>query len=168
MSNIALSSQGSKYTDEDRQRALVEYSIVGHVPTIAKTLNIPERTLKDWKQKDWWVDELAKVRLENKDLIDAKLTGLVVSGFEAMQDRMTLGDHHLTKDGDIVRVPVKLRDAATASGIAFDKLRLIRNEPTSIKAESTDSRLNQLAEKVRELQAGGNKVISGESEEVKD
>jgi hypothetical protein len=37
----------------------------------------------------------------------------------------------------------------------------MRNLPTSIKAESTDARLNQLAEKVRELQ-GGMVTIEGE------
>jgi hypothetical protein len=61
---------------------------------------------------------------------------------------------------------MKGRDLATVFGITFDKRQIIRNLPTSIKAESTDSRLSQLAEKVRELQAGGNKVISGDVEEV--
>ena len=61
---------------------------------------------------------------------------------------------------------MKGRDLATVFGITFDKRQIIRNLPTSIKAESTDTRLNALADKVRELQAGGNKVILGESEIV--
>lgn len=167
MSNIAPYSNGSQYTDEDRRRALVEFSIIGHTPTVSKNLNIPESTLKDWKKTEWWEEAYNAIRLENKELIESKVTGLIVSGFDAMQDRMTNGDYHLLKDGSKIRVPVKLRDAATATGISFDKLRLLNNEPTSIKAESTDSRLNLLAEKVRELSAGQNKVISGDAEEVK-
>lgn len=159
MSNLAATCQGSQYTDEDRRRALVEFSIIGHVPTVSINLNIPESTLKDWKRSEWWEEAYNDIRLQNKELIETKVTKLIVSGFDAMQDRMTNGDHHLTKDGDIVRVPVKLRDAATATGISFDKLRLLNNEPTSIKAESTDTRLNSLAEKVRELQAGSSKII---------
>jgi len=46
------------------------------------------------------------------------------------------------------------RDLATTTGIMFDKRQIMRNLPTSIKAESTDSRLNDLATKVRELQGG--------------
>lgn len=167
MSQLAETSSGSSYTDDDRRRAISEYAVIGHIPTVSKNINIPESTLKDWRKKDWWEASLIELRHETKDIIDAKLTGLIVSGFKAMQDRIDNGDTYITKDGKQALVPVKLRDIAVASGVAFDKLRLLRNEPTSIKAESADSRLNQLAEKVRILQAGGNNVISGDSEEVK-
>lgn len=168
MSQLAPTSSGSQYSDDDRRQAIVEFAVVGHIPTVSKSLDIPERTLRGWRKTEWWDAQLAEISQENKELIDAKLTKLVVSGFTVMQDRMDSGDTVITKDGEQVLKPVTLRDASTATGIAYDKLRLHRNEPTSIKAESTDSRLNQLADKVRELQAGGNKVISGESEEVKD
>lgn len=167
MSNLAETSQGSKYSDDDRRQAITEYAVYGHIPTVSKNLNIPETTLTDWRKKDWWEAALEEVRDLNKDVIDAHLTGLVISGFKSMQDRIDNGDHYVTKDGDHARIPVKLRDVSTASGIAYDKLRLHRNQPTSIKAESADSRLNSLADKVRELQAGGNKVINGDAEEAK-
>ena len=158
--------RGSKYSNEDRRRAAVEYAIHGTLSKTSESTGIPERTLYDWKETDWWVSQVNEVRELNKDLFDAKLEQLALRGFESMLERIEHGDEYITKDGEKARKKVSLRDLATASGIAYDKMRLHRNQPTSIKAESTDARLNQLAEKVRELQ-GGMVTIEGESEEIK-
>lgn len=174
MSAIAPTSSGSQYTDEQRRQAIVEYAVQGSIPQTAKNVGIPERTLYDWKKKDWWEDSVAEIREQNKDLIDAQLEQLAIKGFQAMAERIEHGDAYIGKEiqkdaetgaeklVEVVKYkPVSLRDLSTASGIAYDKMRLHRNQPTSIKAESTDDRLNSLAEKVRELQ-GGMVTIEGE------
>jgi len=153
MSQLAQNN-GGRYTDEDRRRALVEYAVSGSITRTAENVNIPERTLYDWKEKEWWVSEVARFREENKEMIDAQLEQLAISGFQAMQNRIDHGDTYVKKDGTTALKPVSLRDLSTASGIAYDKLRLHRNMPSVIRSESTSERLNQLADKVRELQAG--------------
>jgi len=161
MSLMAI-SQGSKYSDEDMRRAALEYSIHGNITRVSEITNIPDSTLCDWKKHDWWDTLIGEYRERNKDLIDAQLEQLAIKGFQAMHDRIDHGDTYITKDGKQARKPVSLRDVSTASGIAYDKLRLHRNQATTIRAESTDARLTQLADKVRELQ-GGMVTIEGET-----
>ena len=165
MSQLVENTSGSKYSDQDRRQAAMEYAIHGTLSKTSEHTGIPERTLYDWKESEWWLDAVNDLREQNKDLIDAQLEQLAIKGFQAMAERIEHGDEYITKDGEKGRRKVSLRDLATASGIAYDKMRLHRNQPTSIKAESTDARLNQLAEKVRELQGGmvtidqeGNKI----------
>lgn len=164
MANV--SSFGSKYTHEQRIEAVAHYAVTGNITKTAELCGIPARTINDWKlNADWWVDAVAKVREEQKDEIDANLSRILSKSTAALEDRIDQGDEYITKDGERARKAVSARDLATVTGIMFDKRQIMRNLPTTIKAESTDARLNQLAEKVRELQ-GGMVTIEGESEEI--
>ena len=165
MSQLAETSQGSKYSDEDRRLAIVEYAVHGSLAKVVEHTGIPQQTLSGWKKTDWWVDHLSEVRLQNKDIIESGYEQAILIGLEAIQDRMVHGDTYITRDGEQDKKPVSLRDLSTATGIAYDKLRLHRNLPTSIKAESTDARLNSLADKVRELQ-GGMVTIDGKTGKI--
>ena len=166
MSNISLCSNGSQYSNEDRREAAAHYVVHGVMSKVSKLTNISETTLSGWKKNDWWVELTEGIRREKSDQIDSSITRILEASTAQLEDRIVNGDEIVGKDGEKLRLAMKGRDLATVFGITFDKRQIIRNLPTSIKAESTDSRLNQLAEKVRELQAGGNKVISGESEVV--
>lgn len=152
----------SKYSHDDRMRALGEYAIHGTCTQVEKYTGIPNQTVNDWTKQEWWIAELKIVRELNKTAIESKYEQIVLKGLDAQLDRLNKGDPYMTKatddDGvttDVVAYkPVAYRDLVVGSGIGFDKMRLIRNEPTSIKAESTDARLDNLAQKVRELQGG--------------
>jgi hypothetical protein len=168
MSSIAPNTPGSQYTDEDRRTAAAHYVLLGNASKVSELTNIPRTTLHDWTKNDWWLELTESIRKEKSDEIDAGITRILDASTAALEDRIKNGDDVITKDGTHDRQLMKGRDLATVFGITFDKRQIIRNLPTSIKAESTDSRLNMLAEKVRELSAGQNKVISGESKEVED
>ena len=165
MSNIAPCSNGSQYSDEDRREAAAHYVLLGNAQKVSELTNIPHRTINDWRQKDWWVALTATIRLEKSDEIDASITRILDSSTEQLLDRIEHGDEvSVDKEGNVLKLAMKGRDLATVFGITFDKRQIIRNLPTSIKAESTDSRLNSLADKVRELQAGSSNVINHEPE----
>ena len=163
---LSPSNSTSQYSDEDRREAASHYVLHGVMSKVSKLTNIPKTTLQDWKNSDWWEPLTVSIRTEKSDQIDSSITRILEASTAQLEDRIVNGDEILGKDGETLRLAMKGRDLATVFGITFDKRQIIRNLPTSIKAESTDSRLNQLAEKVRELSAGQNKVISGESEEV--
>lgn len=166
MSAIAKTSQGSKYTDEQRREVIAHYAVYGSLTKVSELTNIPINTICHWRNhSDWWVDAVAKVREEQKDEIDASLSRILQKSTQRLEERLDVGDAYITKDGEKAFKEVSARDLATVTGIMFDKRQIMRNLPTSIKAESTDARLNQLAEKVRELQGGmvtidqeGNKI----------
>lgn len=165
---LSPSNSTSQYSDEDRREAAAHYVLHGVMSKVSKLTGIAEGTLSDWKNKsDWWVGLTEAIRIEKSDQIDSSITRILEASTAQLEDRIVNGDEVIGKDGDKLKLAMKGRDLATVFGITFDKRQIIRNLPTSIKAESTDSRLNTLAEKVRELQAGGNNVILGDTEEVK-
>ena len=145
----SLTKQGSKYSDEDRRRVVVEYFITGSMSKVAKSTGIPRRTLNDWKKTDWWDEVVATVRHEKGEELDANLTKLIDSAFDQAQDRVDNGDFRVAKDGTLIRVPMGGRDLVIAGATVYDKQRLHRNEPTSISSNSGNDRV--LADQLRQL-----------------
>lgn len=165
---LSPSNSTSQYTDEDRREAASHYVLLGNAKKVSEITNIPNTTLHDWTKTDWWQGLTESIRKEKSDEIDASITNILDASTEQLLDRIKHGDEvSVDKEGNVLKLAMKGRDLATVFGITFDKRQIIRNLPTSIKAESTDSRLNMLADKVRELAAGQNKVINGDAGEVK-
>ena len=148
-----LVKPGSKYSDEDRRRAVVEYCVLGNTKKVAKTTGIPRTTINDWKKTDWWDEEIVKVRHEIDDQILAQnLTNAMKAGDE-LADRIENGDQKLLKvkraikhddgsveiseDYELRAEPMKGRDLAVVTGIVQDKARIQLNLPTSITQSSS-------------------------------
>ena len=45
---------GSKYDNQRRMEAAVNYMVTGSLTKAAKACGIPLTTLFDWKKTDWW------------------------------------------------------------------------------------------------------------------
>ena len=172
--------QGSKYTDEDRQRVAMEFFVTGNMTRVAENTGIPRTTLIDWKKTEWW-DELAvKLRQEKGEELDANLTKLIDSAFEQAQDRVDNGDFRLVKtkkaikhddgslevseDYELKRVPMGGKELTISAATAYDKQRLHRNEPTSIRADSTSaqSKIDYFEKIERDYQLKKANSIDGE------
>ena len=166
----SLAKQGSKYTDEDRRKVVVEYFVTGNMKEVSRRVNIPRTTLNSWKESDWWDEETVKVRHEKGDEFDANLSKLIDSAFGQTQDRVDNGDYRVNKDGELIRVPMSGRDLVITGGTVYDKQRLHRNEATSItsNANSQDAALKfleQIADTYREKHRQVNS-IEGDCEEI--
>ncbi len=114
---------GSKYTDQDRRQAAIQYAIEGNLSQIERDTGIPNETLSYWKSNnEAWAETVARVREETDDKVlaeGAKIIELAQARtIEAMPDATAL-------------------QAATIGGIWIDKTRLIRNQPTSIRGDSS-------------------------------
>ena len=149
----SLTKQGSKYSDEDRRRVVVEYFITGSISKVAKSTGIPRRTINDWKNTDWWHDVVAMVRHEKGEEFDANLTKLIDVAFVEAEDRIKNGDFRLVKtkkaikhedgslevaeDYELKRVPMGGKELVISGATVYDKRQLHRNQPTSIKSESS-------------------------------
>ena len=75
MSNMV--SMGSKYTDEQRTEAAIQYAISGNMKSVAKTIGIPRTTLVGWKQADWWNELVVTAHHEKADEHRARYSELV-------------------------------------------------------------------------------------------
>ena len=97
----------------------------------------------------------AELRTEKSDFIIATLDRIIIEAFEATIDRLEHGDVILHR-GEPIRVPVKGKDAAIIGAIAFDRLRSLRNQPTSVKGDGES--MDQLLERFRQIAREENKV----------
>ncbi len=113
--------QGSKYTDDQRKQAAMQYAVDGLLSKIEQEQGIPQQTLSDWKQTEWWVEIVSEVRLQKEGELDAKLTKLIDNSYDHALDELENGN-------------VTYSQALVGGSIAFDKQRILRNQPTSITA----------------------------------
>lgn len=146
-------SEGSKYTDEQRRHAVLNYALLGNIVAVAESTGIPQTTLYEWKNNtEWWGELLVTVRDQKQDEIDALYTRGIHRAAERALDKI--------EDPD-----AKLLDLVKTTAILFDKRQLVRNQPTSIKADSQQSLLNRISEGLAKLAQGGQLI---EGEVVKD
>jgi len=157
----------SKYSDEDRRRAVVEYCVSGLMTKVSTVTGIPDTTLATWKNKsDWWEELTATVRSEISERILAQNLTNATSASEALADRIKNGDQKLLKvkkaikhddgsvevseDYELRAEPMKGRDLAVVTGIVQDKAMRGMGLPTHIH-QSSDAQRKSFIEEFREI-----------------
>ena len=146
MSQLTTAS-GSKYTDQDRQRVIASYAVLGNQVQTAKAEGIPRVTVNDWVNSEWGIELLKQVRHETQDEFIAGYTNIIRANLGAQVDRLDNGDVvGLDDDGKPLRQPVRYRDLVVGAGIAVDKLRLLSNQATSITV--TDNALINISKQL--------------------
>jgi len=140
---------GSKYTDEQRTEAAIQYAVLGNMKTVAKAIGLPRTTLNDWKKTDWWQELVKDVQTEKNVEQRAKYSRIVDKAQQQTLD--------------------KLPDANAAQAHliacqATDKVRIHDGMPTSISG-NMDTR--ELAEMCKELSRTmrDHRVVSVQSKE---
>ena len=134
--------KGSKYTDEDRRKAVVLYLVLGTDTAVAKESGYPRRTICAWRNSDWWEQEAATVSHEIEDKLRASLRKVAVEGTQLALDAIRSKE----LDG---------KAAMITAGIAYDKLRLSENRPTSISGNvggGIQAKLEEISDQVLELE----------------
>ncbi len=145
----------SKYSDEDRRRAVVEYCVSGLMSKVSECTDIPETTLSSWKNKsDWWDDQVAAVRSEIGERITAQNMEIATRANELVLDSIKNGDEKLVWDKKkekhvIKRVKMNGKEASVTSGIAQDKARRDMGLPTHIHAQSADAQIRTFIDEFR-------------------
>ncbi len=129
------------YSDDRKAEILAAVDANGgNVKDTADQLGIPSQTIDYWKQGHVHADVL-KIRDEKHLPLADRLEALAHQLVDVLPDKIP--------DASLVQ-------AATAMAIAIDKMRLLREQPTSIpgKAELSDdelfTRLRRLAERVKQ------------------
>ena len=74
-----------------------------------------------------------EIKTEFGEKIKYKFAEIINESADQTLDRLQNGDViRDTKTGELIRIPIKGRDAAIIGAVAFDKLRLAENQPTNI------------------------------------
>ena len=138
-----LVHSGSKYCDQVRRQAVLEYAIYGSFTRVAKSMDIPRQTLSAWGRTDWWKPLLSEVEHEKNTEIAAGLGRIVEKAISETEDRLENGDVYVAQ-GKVTRAPVKAKDAVLIGAVAIDKRQLLLNKPTSISGSSGSKKIEGL------------------------
>jgi transposase-like protein len=133
-----------QYSDSQKAEALAAVDANGgNVSATAAALGIPQKTLDCWFRKRGVNPEVAQMRLGKKEDLADRLEDLAHK----------LLDSATAKIGD-----ANLSNVTVALGISIDKMRLLREQPTSITAALTDDeradRVAALLERARARRDG--------------
>ena len=145
----------SKYSDDKRRQAVVEYCVNGLMTKVSESTGIPETTLATWKNKTvWWDDLVVSVRSEINEQILSQNMKIATKAGERVLDSLENGDEKLVWDknkNEYVKILLKPtgKDASIMGGISQDKARVQLNLPTSITGKATS--IDDLAQEFNKL-----------------
>lgn len=104
------------YEWSDKTKACQLYMLNGNMRIVSEVTEIPYDTLSDWKRSDWWPTLVEEIRAAKRAKTGVKLSNIIDSSLEVLQDRLENGDWVLNnKTGQMQRRPVSMRDVTTAT-----------------------------------------------------
>ena len=154
-----------KYDLETRYKVATALVTSGNSKAASAQTHVPASTIRHWAQNDEdFILMMREVRSEFGERIKGSLAEIVDESSRQALDRVKNGDFVLTKSGELVRKPMSGRDVITTGAIAFDKLRLLENQPTEIvshkDAEEQGNRMQAFLEEFGEAHIRMNEAVS--------
>lgn len=116
------SLSGCKYTESEKVRVLAVMAETNSARAASRITGVPCSTIQSWLQDDEVATLVIKLRSAIREQAAFEYLELVQLGQRATRKRLIEGDPHVTKDGTLMYVPVKARDAMIVTSIAHDKL----------------------------------------------
>ena len=145
---------GIRYSDQQKIELCQLYIITGNFSLACQSLNISPNTGKVWKRSDWWRQLEKELRVSEEMKLSARLKTIAEKALGVTQDRLENGDFKLNmKTGEVVRVPVGLKDAHKVAVDLISVTQEIDNKqvgPTQLE-ENINTKLDQLAQRFAEL-----------------
>jgi len=140
----------TQYSNEIKDSAAVLYAIKGNYQIVANTLDIPYDTVYYWgKNYDRWDEVIKEVQSEKTQELRAKYVEVCDLAIEQAKAKMS---------------EASSQQAATISGIFFDKVRVIDGMPTSIKSDGgTQALLKQFIDLADSYRLRNTNVIANET-----
>ena len=146
-------ANGRDYTDAKKIEVVTTYLTVGNAPMTEAITGVKRQTIRLWKMSEWWKDIQRELQEGESIEMSAKLKKIVDKALDATLDRLEGGDTIFNpRTGELLRVPVKARDAIRAMDTAIDKRQILMDKPTKIVEQRTiDDRLDKLSEEFRKF-----------------
>ena len=136
------------WKESKRIEAITTYLSTGNLTETGRMTGVPLKTLEQWKKSDWWKEMEKRIRSDEDQQMDAKLTKIIDRTLEKLVDSIENGEHiYDQRTGQVKRMPAKMRDLNNAFNTILDKRQLIRRQPTKIVEQTTTAvQLQNLAE----------------------
>jgi transposase-like protein len=145
-----------QWSDSQKLEAVTTYLALGNLALSSRVLGIPEMTLREWKNKEWWKEVEGELKVQDDIQLSSRLKRIIESTITATEDRLANGDWIFnSQSGTLMRKPVPLRDVHRVTMDMLDKRESIANkQPVSANLEQIDEKLKRLAEKFDEIAQG--------------
>lgn len=133
-----------KYSDQARHQAVAAYLITGSPTKTAEIALMPVATLLSWMKEDWWQDLVELVKAQKRVELSGKLASVVDQSVVVVEDRLVNGDIHVTKQGEVFRIPVGAKVAGDLMAKALDRKLVLDKVNVVDPKENQDSILDRL------------------------
>lgn len=145
-----------QWSDSQKLEAVTTYLALGNLSLTSRVLNIPEMTMREWKNKEWWKEVEGELKVQDDIQLSSRLKRIIESTLTATEDRLANGDWIFnSKDGCLMRKPVALRDAHRVTMDLVERREILANkQPISANLEQIDEKLKKLAEKFDQIATG--------------
>lgn len=136
------------YSDSEKFEAVKLWLVVGNLPVVAASLNIPLPTLKQWRYSKWWDELVLDIRSEKTLKMSNRLKTIAEKALDITLDRLENGDWiYDQKTGELRRKPVVMRDAMQVANGFLDRHVNMEKKPFEEKAQQqVQDRLLALAD----------------------
>jgi hypothetical protein len=141
--------KGQRWTDTDRLKVVTSYLILQNAARVEEATGVPAGTINYWRTLPWW--ESLEQQIKDSQALESvsRFSRIVQKTQELIEERLENGDFKLTKQGQIMRVPVDVKTlnqvADTAVKKKLDLEEALANRGT--KDMTMPERLKQLEEK---------------------
>lgn len=145
-----------QWSDSQKLEAVTTYLALGNLALSSRVLGIPEMTLREWKNKEWWKEVEGELKVQDDIQLSSRLKRIIESTLSATEDRIANGDWIFnSKEGSLMRKPVSLKDTHKVTMDLIDKREhLADKQPVSANLEQIDEKLKKLAEKFDQIAQG--------------
>ncbi len=140
---------GKGYWDQKKKLEVLQtYILLGNLALAARTNNVPEITVRQWKVTQWWKDNEEELRRSGKLQLSAKLTTLVEKSMNVLEERLTNGDFFWDKKNNcFIRKGISAEHANKITSGLIDRVLAVEKaaKPEKITDEGLESRLQKIA-----------------------
>jgi hypothetical protein len=142
-------SEYRAYSDKLKAKAVRTYMKCGSLQRTAELIDVPFYTVQSWRYRTNWWGELTKRYQEEADRrLASKMEEVVAKAVTQIENRIDNGDQILdSKTGEVISVPVKMRDLTAAAKTLSDRTDVLIGRATkdSIAKEMMADKLAKLA-----------------------
>lgn len=146
--NKTKAGQLGHWKESKKIETVTTYLSTGSNAETSRLTGVPLDTINRWKTQPWWKEYIEKIRQDEEQQLDNKLSKVVDKALDNLLDRIENGEFiYDQKTGKVIRTPAKLRDLNTAFNNVIDKRQLLRKQPTKIiEQQGSATQLQALAD----------------------
>ena len=119
-----------RYSDNQKLESLKLWLVTGNLRVVSASLEIPYKTLQEWRYSSWWAEMASDIKAEGHLQLSNKLKSIAERALDITLDRLDNGEFiYDQKLGQLIRKPVSMKDAHVVASSLLDKSLKLQDSP---------------------------------------